>query len=1108
MHPRRISLLVAAVLLTMAGGATARPGYLRYPDVCGDRIVFTAEGDLWSARIDGGQAQRITSHAGDEIMARFSPDGQWLVFAGEYDGNRDVYVMPLGGGEPTRLTWHPDRDTPIGWTPDGASILFQSSRESPHWEQEVYMVSAQGGDPRKLPIGPAASLDIDPASGRWAFTRLWGGGTWKRYRGGTAADIWVGHPDSADFARVTTFDGMDAAPMWFDGRVYFLCDRGGTANIWSMRPDGSDARRHTDFDEWDARWPAMGPDGRIVFAVAGDIHLFDPVTGTTRPIPIDLPSERVLTRTRYPDAGTYLTEFVLAPTGDRLAVVTRGEIFSVPVKEGVTIPITRGSGEREHKVSFDRRGERVVFVTDARGEEAIVTADAWGRDQARRISVPDETTWHFPPLWSPDGSRVAYADHTHRLYVLETKSATRREVDYCRQSEISEYAWSPDGRWLAYVMHNDLEYGSIFVFDVQDGTRHQVTDWTTNDWGPAWDPEGRYLYFLSSRAIDPLICEVDFETAVVKATKPYLLLLRKDVRNPLAPLAGMPGVREEEDEEGNGSAREAGERSRSDTGPRRKKALEEPLTAVRIDFDGLEGRLVELPVPAGEYGALAATTRALFYLSYPVRGITGDEEDETRTGTLMVFALKDKKAKAFVEGVSSYDLAPAAGKVAVMKKKGEIFVVSADAPPRAKLAEARVRLDGIVVEVDPREEWRQIYLEAWRTMRDFYWDEGMHGLDWAAVRDQYATLLPRLATREDLRDLIAELIGELATSHTYVWGGDRGVEVPRFPSGTLGARIVREGPVFRVARIYRGGPPDRVRSPLQEPEAAVKEGEYILSVNHEPLNPRLPFEAHLVNRAKRRVVLTVNSKPDTAGARDVVVTPLQDEHDLLYADWVRTNREFVAEKTGGRIGYIHIPDMGGRGLTAFHAWFFPQLDKEGMVVDVRWNGGGFVSQLILARLSRHIISWDRGRTGASYPYPWRVLNGPFVVLTNENAGSDGDVFPEAVQLAGLAPVIGKRSWGGVIGIRGDKTAVDGGVVTQPEFAWWDLRRGWGLENRGVEPDIEVDNRPQDVGRGIDAQLERGIEEVLRLRELHPPVKPQFGPAPDRSRKAYQGELLP
>jgi tricorn protease len=433
--------------------------------------------------------------------------------------------------------------------------------------------------------------------------------------------------------------------------------------------------------------------------------------------------------------------------------------------------------------------------------------------------------------------------------------------------------------------------------------------------------------------------------------------------------------------------------------------------------------------------------------------------------------------------------------------------VDAEEPPGDALEKGKVSLADVVIELDPREEWRQIYYEGWRHMRDFHWDPGMSGLDWKAVRDRYAALLPRLGSREDLRDLMGEVIGELATSHTYVWGGDPGVEVPQVGTGLLGADVAREDGAWRVARIFRGDPADCERSPLSEPEAAVREGEYLLAVNNRPFPSDRPFEAAFEGLAGREVLLTVGDRPRGSSrsgrTRQVVVTTLEGDRGLRYADWVRRNREYVSERTGGRIGYLHIPDMQEAGMIEFDTWFYTQLDREGMVVDARWNGGGFVSQLIVERLRRKIVSFDRSRAGGVWPYPYRTLNGPFVVLTNQFAGSDGDIFPMAVQLEGLAPVIGKRSWGGVIGIRADKPMTDGGILTQPEFAWWDPKQGWALENRGVVPDIEIEDLPQDLARGVDAQLDRAIEEVLRLHAERPPLRPAFGPEPDKSREAFE-----
>jgi tricorn protease len=1107
--------VLIAILTAQSGPASAKPGYLRNPSTSGDRVAFCAEGDLWVAPLAGGDAQRITTHPGNEALPKFSPDGKWIAFAGDYDGNRDVFVVPADGGEPTRMTWHPAPDEPLGWSADGKEIVFRSVRDQPNWNWAVYRIPASGGDPTAVPIGYAVAFSVDPETGRYAFTRSGGGGTWKRYRGGTADDIWVGDPKKSDYAQVTDFDGMDAFPMWHAGRIYFVCDMGGTANIWSMAPDGKDRKRLTDFGNWDVRWPTMDESGRIAFTVAGDIHVLDSSTGTERKISIDLPSERKLTRVRYPDAAQYLTGFALSPDGDRVAVGVRGELFSIPAEKGLTLPITRGSGARESRVTYGPKGKRVLYITDESGEQGLVTADAWGRGDVKLVDKPGQSHFHYDPVWSPDGAWIAWSDETQTLWVAKADggdaSGGPRKVDHSDQGEIREYAWSPDGRWLAYAKMNSLEFNAIFIYDTKDGSTHQVTSFNCDNRSPAWDPDGRYLYFLSDRNFDPVIDRVDFETIVVMPTRPYMVLLRKDVENPFAKIEGAPPKDEDKKDKDKkdkdvDKGKDKGEEKDKDKGGDDAEKAPEPVV---IDFDGIADRYVEVPVEPGRYFGLAALSDKIFYLDTPTEGLLGsDGGDDGPRGALMTYDIKKQKAKTFMDGVANFDLQAKKKKIAVMKKPGEIYVVDAESPPGDDLGESQISFDDVVIELNPQEEWHQIFFEGWRNMRDFYWDAGMHGLDWPAIRDQYASLLPRISTRDDLQDLIAEMIGELATSHTYVWGGDRGISSPSVSTGLLGATLVREGDVFRVERILRADPLDRLRSSLSEPEASVKEGEYLIAVNSRPFSATRPFEASMQNMAGKKVLLTVNSKPSRDGARDVVVKALsgQAEGALRYADWVRRNREYVAEKSGGKIAYIHIPDMGGRGLNEFNKWFYPQLDKEGMVVDARWNGGGFVSQLIVSRLARHVMWWDRARWGGTNPYPFRVLNGPFVVLTNQFAGSDGDIFPAAVQTAKLAPVIGKRSWGGVIGIRGNaRPLVDSGILTQPEFAWWSPTKGWGIENHGVDPDIPIDNLPQDVARGADPQLDRAITEVMRLRETKPAVLPNFPPAPDRSRKSYATE---
>ncbi len=1113
MRNRTRVLFVTLTLLVSAAWCAAEntaPAYLRYPDVNGDRIVFAAEGDLWVAPDAGGVARRLTTHPGTEYFPRFSPDGKWIAFTGEYDGNQDVFVIPAVGGEPKRLTWHPGPDQVVGWTPDGKSVLFRSRAENPQaWE--LFAVGLDGSDPEKLPIGWAARIDVDPDSGMWAFNRVTSEGrTWKRYRGGMASDIWVGRPDRADFRKVSDVAAAQEFPMWHGGRIYFLCDEGGTGNIWSMKPDGTDRRRHTDFKAWDARWPAMSRDGRIAFTLGGDVELFSTSDNSVHKVNVELPSDRVLTRERFPEAGRTLTSGDIAPKGDRIAIVTRGEIFTIPVKDGPTMPVTKGSGARESWAAFSPDGKRLVYVTDAPHEEEIRTIDAWGRGEPKVVVPAGKSGYLYAPVWSPDGKLIAYSDQTQTLYVVAAEGGAPKVVDHSDQAAIRDYTWSPDGRWLAYSKAARTDYTSICIYDTRDGQVHRVSGAFTNDYSPAWDPQGRYLYFLSNRATNPVLDSVDANVIEAKNTQPYMFLLRKDVANPFAATKGMP----DEEKKAEGEKGKADEKSGEAKKPDGKDAAkddkgEKPPAPVGIDFDGLAERYLELPnVDRGRYSNLGATGKFVYFLAGPIKGM--DEQpalfqEPEPDATLYGYDLDKKKLKPFTEGVSAFAVALKADKLAVMKKRGDIFVFDAGAAA-GDAGEAKVSLGGVVVELDPREEWAQIFWEAWRQERDFYWDAGMGGLDWKAIGEHYATLLPRIANRSDLGDLIGELIGELNTSHTYVFGGDPGVRVPHVSTGLLGADFRRDGDAYKVVRIYRGDPADNVRSPLDEPGVNVPEGGYILAVNHRPFPKARPFVAAFEDLADKDVVLTVNSKPGPEGARDVVVKPLGDDSGLRYADWVRGNREYVAAKTGGKIGYLHLTDMQAAGMTEFNTWYYPQLDKEGMVVDVRWNHGGFVSEIILERLRRRIDAFGRSRGGSINTYPFRTLNGPFVVVTNQFAGSDGDIFPAAVQIEKLAPVIGMRSWGGVVGINGIRPLVDMGLLTEPEGAWNDPRHGWTIENHGVDPDIVVENLPQDLVKGTDAQLDRAIAEVMKLHDAHPPVHPKFDKVRGRSRDAFKKEV--
>ncbi|MBM4118570.1 hypothetical protein FJ251_12715, partial [bacterium] len=716
---RRAFGSLAGILLVAAAASAARAasGYLRTPDIHGHTVVFCAEGDLWTVSDQGGLARRLSAHPGLESLPSFSPDGAWIAFSGQYDGNRDVFVMPAAGGEPRRLTWHPSPEDVLDWSPDGREILFRSRAEHPHGSWEIYSVPAAGGEPRKLPVGWAGRLAIDPVSGRYAFSRPSSETfTWKRYRGGTAAEIWVGDPKLADFRKITDFPGFDAYPMWHGGRVYFLSDQGGTADLWSMLPDGSDRRRLTDEGNWDARWPAMGPDGRIVYMLAGGLKLYDPATQSNPVLAIELPSERSLARSRYSDAAQFLTGFAISPEGDRVAIAARGELFSLAAKDGVTLPVTRGSGAREEHPEYSPDGKQLLYVSDASGEEAIHSADAWGRGEVKVVKPAGERGHLYPACWSPDGKWIAYGDEAQNLWLQAVAGGEAVKVDASDRGGFYEYFFSPDSRWLAYtkVMPNDFR--CIHVYDTQERQSRRVTSAYTDSSSPTWDPEGKFLYFVGSRAMNPLFGSRDFSNIEVNNDKLYLVLLQADGENPFAHLEGVPPKPEAADKakaDGKAKGKKGGKADKAD----KEEKEDEGPQPVRIDFAGIEQRMVPLDLPAGQYGGMEAIKGKLFYLSSPLRGWTEGQAAEGPTAALMVFDFESEKAEEFMGGVAGFRIAAKGEKMVVAKGPGELYVVATCGKPD-DLSEARVSLDGVVIDLDPREEWAQIYHEAWRRMRD------------------------------------------------------------------------------------------------------------------------------------------------------------------------------------------------------------------------------------------------------------------------------------------------------------------------------------------------------------------------------------------------------
>jgi tricorn protease len=1077
----------------LPGAADVAAGYPRFPHHHRGVVVFAAEEDLWQVSARGGLARRLTTHAGVELFPRFSPDGKHLAFSGEYDGNQDVYVMPAVGGAPRRLTFHPGRDQVLGWTPDGKQVLFRSTRHHPHHDWTLHTIPLEGGDPVRLPLFRAARLTREPGGKRVAINRVDREfRDWKRYAGGTAAKIFVGDLDGGPFRRVTTFKGTNAFPMWHGGRIYFLSDRTGTANIWSMTPEGTGLKQHTRFDDYDVRFPSLG-DGKIAFQHRAEIYLYDLRSGRAAKVPLRIASDALQTRTRFTDPVRYLTGLALTPDGKRVGLEIRGNLHLIPAaKEGRRVQVTIGSDSRERGLSFSDDGKTIAATSDRSGETEIYLFDSSLKEHPTQVTQGG-TCYKLRPAWAPGGKLIAFADTQNKLYVVPARKGSRPvEVDASPHGPIHSYSWSPDGRWLAYTKADENYYRSIFVYDSVKREKRRVTGAFFHDREPTWSPDGKYLAFLSERTINPYLDRLDAETIIDRAAKPYLVLLSKETHSPF-----LPGEKDEEDK---------GEKGE-------KPGKKAPQVKVTLDLEGIEERIVEVPVPAGNYGGLTVTSgeegAALFYVSHESIGMADWErfffENNEISGQLMRFDFKKKKAAPFAKGVVGYDISRD-GKTVLLrlaKNKFYAFKLGPKAPEGKKLEEHALPLKAIREQVDPRTEWRQMFNEAWRMMRDLYWSADMGKVDWEAMGKKYAAVLPRVATRDELEDLIGEMVSELSLGHTYVWGGDKRRGRP-VPVGLLGADLEPHQGRYRFARIYSGESWDKKRrSPLTLSHARVKEGEYLIKIDGREVQAGDNVYSRLQKSAGELVQLAVADNAAGKKAREVEITTLRDEKSIRYFTWVKRNRERVAEKTGGKVGYLHLPDMMTRGMVAFDRWYYPQVRKQGLIVDARWNRGGFVSEMLVKRFARRVLAWQTGRRGYTGPYPENTLNGRIVVLTNERAGSDGDIFPRAIQVAKLGPVIGTRTWGGVVGISLSHPLVDKGISTRPRtFAFFDFKRRWGIEGEGVQPDIEVDNDPAAMDRGVDAQLDRGIVVVLDLLKKNPPRTPDFEKKPDKRKKTW------
>ena len=1085
--------------------ATSATRLLRFPTLSRDSIAFVYAGDIWTVARSGGLARQLTSDPGLEIFPRYSPDGKWIAFTGQYDGNRDVYVIPAEGGVPKRLTFWADTGHPaeragpnnmvIGWTPEGKRILFRSRHQA--WEDRagrLYTVGLERGLPEPLPMPEGGLAAYSPDGRRVVYNRIWTNfRTWKRYRGGMTLSLWIYDLAGNRLEPLTENDSNSTEPVWIGDRIIFDSDRDKTFNLFSVDPGSKKVTKLTDHKDYDVRWASGGPDG-VVYENGGDLYLYDIAAAKSAKVVVRVPAERPAARPGFVPLAEKITEFGLSPDGKRALFVARGEVLTVPAEKGNTRNLTNSSGAHERGASWSPDGKWIAYLSDRTGEEEIWIEPQDGSAAARRVTT-DGHCWRFGPVWSPDGKRLAFADKDQRLYWVDALGGKVTLADQAKEAEINDYAWSPDSRYLAYSKQHPDQMRQVYLFAIETGKVTRLTSEMNDSRTPVFDPGGRYLYFFSDRDLSAGVGAFDFSYVYDNVTRIYAVTLRKDLPSPFAPESDEVQVGEPGKEAG---ATEPASKEK-DAGKEKKtggKAAAKEVAPIRIDLDGIEDRIVAFPMEPGTLSHLAASASFLYYMTGPAPTLGGGDDDGAPKGVLHAFDLEKRKDAVLISGVGGYDLSADGAKViyAADKQYGILDAKPGAAP--AKAGDGVLKLDAMSMLLDPPAEWRQIFDVTWRLERDFFYVPNMHGLDWPAMKTKYGALLPHVAHRNALTYIIGEMIAELNIGHAYVGGGDF-PKTKTVPIALLGADYALDKATgrYRIERVLQGQNwIEARRSPLTEPGVDVPEGSYILKVDGVDLkSPDLPDDL-LQNKTGGTVTLTVNSRPDDRGARQVKVRPLEDEEQIRYFDRIETNRKKVEKATEGKVGYVHIPNMGGDGLNEFVRQYYPQIRKQGLIIDVRNNGGGFVSELILERLRRVLAGMGNSRNGGVTTYPAQVFYGPLACLINHYSASDGDIFPYFFKKYGLGPLIGTRTWGGVVGIRGYSPLVDGGYVTRPEFGTYGIDSQWVIEGHGVDPDIEVDNRDDLVVQGRDPQLEKGIEVVMEQIRKSPKTLPPV-PAP-------------
>ena len=1082
MRPKPFTLLLAfslLILLSGTGHAQLDARMMRYPDVSQTQIVFAYAGDLWVVPKEGGTAMRLSSPKGEEMFPKFSPDGKSIAYSANYSGNLDIFVIPSTGGPPVRTTSHGYPDRVVDWQPDGKRILFSSSMYSGRQRyNQLFTVPPSGGLPEKTPVAYGEVASYSPDGKKFAYTYMSRAfRTWKRYRGGWAADIFIFDLESKTAENITNNPANDEFPMWHGTKIYFLSDRGpeGRANIWVYDIPSKAVRQITNFTDLDIHFPSVGPSD-IVFEAGGKLYVLDLTGENQREVPIKVVTDEITILPRSENVSKLIRGLSLAPDGKRALVEARGEIFSVPAENGPVYNLTRTPGFAERFPAWSPDGKYAAYWSDRSGEYELTLYDIIGRSERKCTSYGPG--FRYQLYWSPNSKLIAFIDKTMRIQVYDLEKDRTVEVDkgkYYYQGALSGYtvSWSSDSRWLAYARDFSNRSSAIFLFDTRDNKATQVTSGYYTDLQPSFDPDGKYLYFLTNRNFAPVYS--DFDNTWIYPNSTYLAAaaLTDDVPSPLAPKNDTLTVTKKDEEKEKKDEKPGDE----------KKEKKEKVKEVKITLAGFEQRIVVLPPEPGNLNGPTGVSGKVVFHRIPNSG-SGE-----KMKPLIYYDLEKREEKTIVDDADMFEVS-SDGKKVIVGKSGSYSVV--DIAEKQK-TDKKLPTASIEMTVDSKAEWKQIFTDVWRFERDFFYDPNLHGVDWNAMRTRYGTLLDASVTRWDVNYVIGELIGELNASHTYRGGGDQEQAESR-NVGYLGVDWDLASGAYRIKRILQGASWDvQTRSPLMESGLGIKAGDYILAVNGEPLDvTRAPWEG-FQGLGEKTVELTINGKPSLEGARKVVVKTLADESELRNLAWIESNRKRVEEASKGRIGYIYVPSTGTDGQTDLVRQFTAQFTKDGLIIDERFNSGGQIPDRFVELLNRKPLAFWAVRDGETWQWPPVAHFGPKAMLINGWSGSGGDAFPDYFRKAGLGPLIGSRTWGGLIGVTGAPNLIDGGVVTVPTFRMYNPDGTWFKEGHGVDPDIAVPEDPGQLAKGVDTQLERAVQEVMKSLTEHPPALPKQPP---------------